>query len=192
MKLNNKYYLLRHGEAVSNVKKICSSWPEQFENPLTKRGIKMIEESLQKLIDKKVDMIFSSDLLRTKQTAKIVGKQLNLEPKFDTRLREIQFGSFNNRSIEDFEKHFENEQERIQGKTPDGENYIQVLERIYNFFEEIDALHNDKTILIISHQAPLLLLYGKVKGCSILESIEKIETVFTEKRIQKGELVELN
>ncbi|KKP43697.1 MAG: hypothetical protein UR31_C0001G0021 [Parcubacteria group bacterium GW2011_GWA2_33_14] len=192
MKLNNKYYLLRHGEAVSNVKKICSSWPEQFENPLTKRGIKMIEESLQKLIDKKVDMIFSSDLLRTKQTAKIVGKQLNLEPKFDTRLREIQFGSFNNRSIEDFEKYFENEEERMRGKTPDGENYIQVLDRVYNFFGEIDALYSGKTILIVSHQAPLLLLYGKVKGCSILESIEKIETVFTEKRIQKGELVELN
>lgn len=192
MKLNNKYYLLRHGEAMSNVKKICSSWPEQFENPLTRHGIEMVEESAQKLIDKKVDMIFSSDLLRTKQTATIVGKQLNLEVKFDTRLREIQFGSFNNRSIEDFEKYFENKEQRIIAKTPDGENYIEVLGRMYSFFEEIDSLYNKKTILIVSHQAPLLLLYGKVKGCSIEESIENIETVFTEKRIQKGELVKLN
>ena len=28
MKLNNKYYLLRHGEAKSNVKNVVSCWPE--------------------------------------------------------------------------------------------------------------------------------------------------------------------
>ncbi len=192
MELNNKYYLLRHGEALSNVEKICSSWPEQFENPLTEHGVAMIEESAQKLKDKKVDLIFASDLLRTKQTAEIVGKTLNLKPEFDARLREISFGIFNYRSVEDFEKHFGSQEERVKGKVPGGENYDEVLKRVYDFLMEIDVKYKGKTILIVSHQAPLLLLFGKVKGYSIVKSIENIETIFTEKRIKKGDLVELN
>src|SRR5258706_3755800 len=103
MKLQNKYYLLRHGEALSNVKNVVSSWPETFENPLTERGVEMIKESAEKLKDKNIDLIFASDLLRTKQTAEIVGKTLKLEPEFDKRLREISFGIMNGGPIEDLD-----------------------------------------------------------------------------------------
>ena len=192
MKLNNKYYLLRHGEAVSNVNRICSSWPEEFENPLTENGVAMIEVSAKKLDGKGVSLIFTSDLLRTKQTAEIVAKTLQLPVNFDTRLREISFGVFNNKSVDEFEKHFENQQERVKAKVPGGENYTEILDRIWNFMEEIDGKYQGKTIVIISHQAPLLLLVGKVKGYSIIESIENIGTIFHEKRITRGELVELN
>src|SRR5882724_5137403 len=98
MKLNNKYYILRHGQALSNVKGIISCWPETFKNPLTPHGKATIKESavfLQKLLKlhgKTLDFIFASDLLRTRQTAEIVGKTLNIKPKFDKRLREIGFG----------------------------------------------------------------------------------------------------
>ena len=77
-KLNNKYYLLRHGEALSNVKNVVSSWPETFKNPLTAKGKEQIAESAKKLKSKGVNLIFASDLLRTKQSADIVAKALNL------------------------------------------------------------------------------------------------------------------
>ena len=67
MELNNKYYLLRHGEAVSNAKNIASSWPEKFNNPLTKRSKEKIIEAAEELENKKIDLIFASDLLRTKK-----------------------------------------------------------------------------------------------------------------------------
>ena len=83
MMLHNKYYILRHGEALSNVKGIISSWPETFKNPLTKKGREMIAVAAKMLKEKKISVIFSSDLLRTKQTAQIVGKVLKIAPKFD-------------------------------------------------------------------------------------------------------------
>ena len=45
MNLNNKYYLLRHGEAISNAKNIISSWPEKFRNYLTGKGKEQINIS---------------------------------------------------------------------------------------------------------------------------------------------------
>ena len=101
MKLKNKYYLLRHGEAVSNVKSIVSSWPEKFKNPLTGAGRKIVRQVAKKLKDKNIDLIFASDLLRTRQTAEIVGKALKLDLTFDARLREISFGALNGRPSEE-------------------------------------------------------------------------------------------
>ncbi len=101
MKLQNKYYILRHGEAVSNVREVCSSWPERFKNPLTRHGKEMILVSAEMLKDlpparaggaqagnhakhgKSINMIFASPLLRTKQTSQIVARVLNSELEFD-------------------------------------------------------------------------------------------------------------
>ena len=63
MKLRNKYYIMRHGQAISNVKALCSSWPETFYNPLTKTGRETVEESAWKLMGKNIDLIFASPLL---------------------------------------------------------------------------------------------------------------------------------
>ena len=58
MKLNNKYYILRHGEAVSNVKDVISCWPEKFYNPLTPKGVAKIKKVAKELKNKKIDLIF--------------------------------------------------------------------------------------------------------------------------------------
>ena len=131
MKLNNKYYILRHGEAMSNIKRVISSWPETFENPLTKIGVETIKESAEKLKDKNIDLIFASDLLRTKQTANIIGKALKIEPEFDKRLREINFGVMNGGPITDLDTRFKKEGERINKTMSEGETYEDVLKRMY-------------------------------------------------------------
>ena len=192
MKLNNKYYILRHGEAKSNAKGIVSCLPEKFKNPLTRKGASQIKSAVDKLINKNINLIFASPLLRTTQTAEIVGKALKIKIKSDKRLREIGFGIFNSKSVKSFEKYFKSSQERVKRKVPGGENYEEVLKRVFSFLAEIDKKYKDKNILIVSHQAPLLLLSGKVKGYSILKSIKSINNIFGEKRIAKGELIELN
>ena len=95
MKLNNQYYIFRHGEAVSNKKNISSCWPEKFLNPLTKNGKQQIKKAILKIKKLKIDLIFSSDILRTKQTTEIIVKALKLRIKFEKRLIEIKTGIFN-------------------------------------------------------------------------------------------------
>lgn len=189
MKLNNKYYILRHGQALSNVRQICSCWPEKFKNPLTKKGKEQVKKAAQELKDKNINLIFSSPLLRTKQTAEIVGKLLKIKPKFDKRLREIDFGIFNSGSLEKMWEYFKTEEERIKQRPPKGETYPEILERMVSFLKDVDKKYKGKNILIISHEGPLVLLQGKVMELSLKETIKEFPL---EKRIHKGEIRELN
>jgi len=191
MKLNNRYYILRHGEAKSNVENIVSCWPEKFKNALTKNGREQIESVAKKLENKNINLIFASPLLRTKESAEIAGKILKIKPKFDGRLRELEFGIFNGKQENRFMKYFNEMAERLKKKAPGGENYTEVSKRIWQFFSEINRKYKGKNILIISHQAPLLLLLGRINGHSILQSMDGIANLPGEKRITKGELIEL-
>lgn len=195
VKLNNKYYILRHGEALSNVRQVVSSWPEKFENPLTEKGIEMIKDSaefLQKLLvvqGKTLDLIFASDLLRTKQTAEIIGEALKIKPKFDKRLREVGYGIMNGGSITDLDTVFKKEEERIKNKMPKGESYEDVLKRVYSFLKGTDKKYKNKNILIISHECPLWILESKVNGMSLLQYLKEVPR---DDRIHKGQIKELN
>ncbi|MBI2049958.1 MAG: histidine phosphatase family protein [Candidatus Staskawiczbacteria bacterium] len=189
MELNNKYYIMRHGEAISNVKRIVSSWPEKFNNPLTQKGRQMVKEAILKLKDKNINLIFTSPLLRTRQTAEIAGKVLKVKPKIDKRLREIGFGVFNSKSIFDFHGQFKKEEERISHSAPRGETYRHLLERMFSFLKDIDKKYKGKNILIISHECPLFILEGKVKGFSLKEIIKNNPF---KNRIHKSEVRFLN
>ena len=186
---------MRHGQAKSNVKAFCSCWPEKFKNALTTYGKETVRESAEKLKKKMdtegqtIDLIFNSDLLRTRQTAEIAGKIFGVKPKSEKRLREINFGIFNNGSLERMWKHFKTEEERIRKSPPKGESYVDILNRMMSFLKEINKKYRGRNILIISSEGPLFLLQGKVEGLSLKDTIKKYPL---EKRISKGEIRELN
>ncbi|MBQ9227297.1 MAG: histidine phosphatase family protein [Eubacterium sp.] len=81
-------YLVRHG-ADDNTKR--GGWSN---HPLTEEGLKQSEELARKLKDCNcnADIIYSSDLLRAKQTTEILAQHLNLEVEYDAELREVDNG----------------------------------------------------------------------------------------------------
>lgn len=179
---------MRHGEAESNVKNLVSSWPEKFRNHLTTEGNNSVRRAAQELKDKNINLIFSSDLMRTQETAEIAGDILQVTPEYDKRLREVDFGIFNFAPIVKFEKYFKNQTDRINNGAPGGENFKDIFKRVADFFDEINIKYKDKNILIISHQLPLFLLEGYIKGFSIFKTIENIPE---EKLLNTAELKEL-
>lgn len=184
----NRYLLLRHGESEMNLKEILISvQPEKISCPLTEKGKEQILEAAKKLKEEKIDLIFSSDLLRAKQTAEIVGNELGIKPIFDKRLRDIKAGIFEGEKIEKFQLFWKNYQEKFEKRPKGGENYNDVKIRIYNFLKEIDKKYEGKTILLVGHQRPFAMLEGAVKGFSIREFLKKIEP----KTMKKGELREI-
>jgi len=156
----NRYFLLRHGESVGNVKKIISDFPEKFYCPLTRKGEKQVKSAAGKLKKERIDLIFSSDLLRARQTAEIVAKELGVSVIYDKRLREMSHGIFNGRPKKEFENfcknpnltEFENQLNLFKIKIPQGENYTSVLKRVYSFLKEIDKRYQNKNILLIGHE----------------------------------------
>ncbi len=202
MQLHNTYYIFRHGEAVSNVKNVVSSWPETFRNPLTKKGVDQVKESAEKLKAKSINLIFASDLLRARQTAEIVVKILNSELKFDKssttfkklkvvldkRLREVGFGDLNGRPTEEL-LYLGFEKERLHHSIKNSETYKDVLRRVSDFLKTVDKKYKGKNILIVSHQCPLWILENEVDGFSLTAGLKRNPEG---KRIGRGEIRELN
>src|SRR3989338_4030599 len=103
---SNSYYLLRHGYSEKQRLRISSSWPEPTPIPLLAQGVKEVEKTARELKKKGIDIIISSDLLRTKQTAEIVGKELGVRVVYDPLIREEDAGIFNGKSIEETGKFY--------------------------------------------------------------------------------------
>jgi len=184
---NNTYFILRHGEARSNKENFISSWPEKTKNSLTENGKRQIRKVAPELKRKKINLIFSSDLLRTKQSAQIVAKILDLDINYDKRLRECDTGIFNGKLIEEWKSHFKNENEKFKKRPPRGENREDIKKRVLGFIKHINQKYKNKKILIISHGDPLLIFEGAIKNLSekeILKNISKLS-------LSTGELREI-
>ena len=183
----NRYLLLRHGESLMNVNGIIvSQVPEKIPSPLTEKGRKEIEKLAKKLKNEKIDLIFSSDLQRTKETAQIIGEILNIKPIFSKKLREINAGIFEGKSLKEYQSFWENYSQRFQKRPKGGENYQDVKKRVFKFIKELENKYQGKTILIISHARPLLMLEAAVLGLDIKET-EKLE----KRKLKTGQFREI-
>jgi broad specificity phosphatase PhoE len=173
--MNNTYFILRHGETPYQLKKekTIYPWPETPPIFLTKRGEEQIKEAGEQLKDKNIDLIFSSDMTRTKQTSQIISRKINVKPIFDIRLREIDYGDYRGKLIKDYRTDFPSLKQRFFKKPKNGESRLDVKKRLLDFFNEIDGKYKDKNILIISHGTPLYLLEGVARGLNDEELLER-------------------
>lgn len=162
----NKFYLMRHGESEHNITKTLSSDPNNPHH-LTKNGKETVMKAAQKLESPKIDYIFASDFIRTKETADIVANVIGIDKEkiiYDKRLREMNFGDLNNNPTSDSWKIFENNEQRYSNKYPGGENFLNIRKRVGEFIYEIDKKYQGKNILIISHEITLWLLFAIINN----------------------------
>ncbi|MDP3764445.1 MAG: class I tRNA ligase family protein [bacterium] len=155
--------LMRHGEAESNAKGICSAYPEKILNPLTEKGRKQAEASAQNikklLAANKVSAIYSSDLLRARETAQILADELKIkEVIFDERLREINTGEFNGGPFLEYEKYFNSFKDKFIRPAPAGESWLDVAKRVREFMMDVSREHAGKKVVVVSHMDPLFLM----------------------------------
>lgn len=165
----NNFYIMRHGEAEHNIKNVINGLASNNHYPLTKKGIKQAEESALKFKRKgiKFDLIISSDFLRTKQTAEIAKKILNIpETVYDERLREINAGIFEGKNASLYHKYFSSLLEKFYKNPPEGESLADLKKKAADFIADISSKYRNKNILLVSHEYPLWILSGVAKGMS--------------------------
>ena len=166
--MRNKYILLRHGETRYQAKKLDVLYTKD-ENPglpITENGKEKIKIVAKELKNKGIDLIYSSDYFRTKQTSKIVAKELGLDVKFDSRLIDTNFGTFHGKTGKEYKDFFDSREQKFSKRTPNGENWRDVRERAVAVIAEIEKEHSGKIVLIVSHADPVWLLAGYLKGLS--------------------------
>ena len=189
----NRYFVMRHGEAQSNVKNIFDS-TGSIDNHLTEKGKKdTLHTAAIELKKEKIDLVITSPILRTQETAKIVLKELGLPDSalmVDERIKEMNIGVHDGITVKEWEGMFSSPKDYFTKTLEGGENFYDIRRRMGDFLFEIERRYSGKNILIVSHECPLWLM-------STVASREPLEDIWGDKYnpgpyIEKAEVKEIS
>lgn len=181
--MKKHFYIFRHGQTIWNAEGRPQGQHE-YPVPLTVTGQEQARKLSQRLKDKKIKRIFSSDLLRAKQTGEIVAKELNIPIDFDKRLREVDYGILNGLyTIEreevypDFKKCYED----IREPFPEGESLYSVAERIREILKEIAVNVSNRVVGISTHGHAITALIDVVFDYKVqrIENCDYVHITYT-------------
>jgi len=164
-----KLILVRHAESEWNP---VGRYQGLLDPPLSERGKKQARLLAKELSKEHIDLIYSSPLTRTYETASEIAKEKGMEVIKDERLREIDHGAWSGLLVEevmekypeDFKKWIEEPQKVV---FPEGESLRDVFERVRDFLEYLKKNHWGKTILAVSHTVPMRAMYCALLGIDL-------------------------
>jgi len=156
-------YLIRHGQSQGNIRYTQGFGLEagKLGTPLSDEGIKQAQQLANNLKYISVGAIYSSPLLRAKQTAEILAKDKNIEIIYNNNLRERDRGNLNGNSESEVRQTYKalygdpnvlsiSEMWNYQLYS-DMETALTAVERFINVLIEIVINNEGKTVLVISH-----------------------------------------
>jgi len=145
-------YLLRHGEIVGSEKK---SYIGQTDVSLSPKGLRQAAWWKEELSRVEFEKVFSSDLMRAFDTARIVSGIPDLDIEATSQLREINLGDWEGELMADIKTRFpyaweERGRHMKSFRTPNGESFQDLHERVIPVFLKImTEVHGN--VLVVAH-----------------------------------------
>lgn len=148
-----------HSITTDNEANLASGWNDV---DLSDEGLKrLIEQWPPRYEERKIDVIFSSDLQRAYKCGALIANQQKIPMYIDERLRECNYGSLTHHpksQIDALKK------ESISVAFPEGESYEDCMKRMKNFLEYLKANFDGKTVMIVGHRATQYGLEHHING----------------------------
>ena len=153
-----KLYLQRHLKSQWNLENKFTGWTDV---PLSQEGTDSAREAAKKLTGEKIDEVFTSPLIRNRETTslilKILGKQ-NLPVVIDKALDERNYGDLQGMNKDEAKKIYGEEQVHLWRRSwdtrpPNGESLKDTFKRTVPFYKKYiePELKSGKNILIVTH-----------------------------------------
>ena len=139
-------YISRHGQTPWNVEDLICG---RTDVPLTEVGQQQALRLAESALDKGIDVILCSPMLRARQTAQAVSDAIGVPIQIDERLIEMDFGTFEGTSR--FGEEFQWIRAQMSTRFPGGESGFDVAYRVYSLLYEIREKYADKTVLLVCH-----------------------------------------
>lgn len=159
-KSGNQYFLMRHGQAESNAKRVISAKLEA-DDSLTDEGVEQVKTAAKELKGK-VDMIVHTGFLRTKQTAEILKEELGLGDDAvveEGKLGEIRIEKdFEGKTWVEYNSNFATWEERYTKVLGGNENYRDLQKRVGEALYDLDSKYQGKKILAVGHAGSLIAM----------------------------------
>lgn len=147
-----KVILVRHGESEANVAHIINDDPHRAVN-LTERGRAQAEAASERLRNMPFSHAYASEFPRARQTAEILLRHHACPLQIDARINERHTG-LDGKPVDVFNDLVRPDPWHI--KPAGGESFLEEMERVRSFLDEIAARHPDGTVLAVSHENPMV------------------------------------
>lgn len=165
-----RLWLVRHGLTEWNVQqRFCG----HSDIPLSAEGRAQARSLAQHLREEAIVTIYTSDLLRARETAEIIACQHSRTPpvKPSSAWRELDFGAWEGLTYTEITRQFNEERDFFdhpeQHTPPNGEALSHLVQRVQQGLVELingDDLPATGEVVLVSHGGPLRLLLCSVLG----------------------------
>lgn len=154
-----------HGTTTDNEKNLSSGWNDVELSQLGKQQSQALAEKVK---DLHFDAIFTSDLSRAVDSAKLTWG--NKYPTFaDPRLRECNYGDFNGKPSDIVEPL---QERHVTTPMTNGESYEIVKQRVGEFLVFLMEKYDGQHVAIVAHKAPQLALDVLLRGMTWEQAFE--------------------
>lgn len=172
--------LVRHGETDWNIQRRVQG---HTDIPLNETGRSQALALADALAGEPLDAVYSSDLARASETARLIAERRGLEVVVLRELRERDFGTWEGLTDDEVLERFP---EAGNGPWGDAETKAEMFARVNTVLRRIAAEHPDGRVLVITHGGPVrsLLLHcggdgaDRIGNC-VVHSVRLREGDFT-------------
>jgi broad specificity phosphatase PhoE len=152
-----KFYFVRHGESIANLLREFSN--SGVKHPLTEKGVEQAYALARSLSGVEFEIIYSSPILRARQTAQVVSETLGIPVEVTEALREWNVGIYEGTTDpKGWELHSSVQRDwflhnKPESKMPGGESLIEIRDRFVPFIDGLIQRYkdSDRNILCVAH-----------------------------------------
>jgi probable phosphoglycerate mutase len=164
-----KLLMIRHGETAWNAEGRVQG---QTDVPLSDVGYAQARAVAAALSGERFAAIYSSDLLRARQTAGLAARAAGLAVRLDAGLRERHYGMFETLTYVEAKLRFPEDYARFRAKELDydfrgGESLRGFYERTMRCLSSLAESHRDQSILVFTHGGVLEMAYRRAHGLGL-------------------------
>lgn len=146
--------ITRHGQSIANAEHRFAGHSDFDLSELGRQQAELTADYICK--NEKIDIIYSSDLLRAYNTAAPTAKRLGMEIIPTTDLREIFAGDWEGKTTDELAVEFEEDfgiwkNDYARARCTGGESIAEVYARTVKTMTELAERHDGKTLLLSTH-----------------------------------------
>lgn len=173
-------YLIRHGEAITNVEPIIGGM--NGDTGLTQHGVAQataLRDRLYATGEIDAAVLIASPLARARQTAEIIAPALgDLPITLDDDVQELRVGEADGMHVADFRAKYGTPDFRIEPfrpLAPGGESWGEFLLRVARTLDRIARAHEDKTVVVVCHGGVIDGSLITALGLNVIKPIPQFE-----------------
>lgn len=165
----SRLLLVRHGITEFNSARRFAGYSDV---ELSVAGYRQVERLRDRLVDDKIDAVYSSDLRRALVTAEVISSGHKVDIVTCPELREVNYGNVEGLTFEEISRLYPEVAESLTNFSlrlnfPGGEGFGEFIERASKFLDKLKRHTLSQTILIVAHSGPLRVLICRLLGIDL-------------------------